>query len=110
MNATELAIEMLKWEELKQQLNETEERIVRAVMDIGKTQTVGNVRASYSGGRKSYDYQAAATRLNISEETIGQFTTIPAPRIDWRGICTYVDAKEIPYTMSDPSVSVKMLA
>ena len=54
-----LAADMLKWERMRCELDDLEQSIKDAVMQLGKTQTVGNVRASYSGGRKSYDYETA---------------------------------------------------
>ena len=55
MNASELAIAMLNWEQKKNELDALELVIKAAVLEMGNTQTVGNVRATYSGGRKSYD-------------------------------------------------------
>ena len=55
MNASELANKMLAWECLKMDLDRLGADIEKAVLEIGKTQTVGNVCAPYSAGRKKYD-------------------------------------------------------
>ena len=59
MNDTELATKMLQYGDLKRALEVLEAQIQIAVLERGKTQTVGSVRASYSAGRKTYDYEAA---------------------------------------------------
>ena len=72
MNKSDLAQTMLKWEQVQREAD-----ALAAELGIGKTQTVGNVRASYSGGRKSYDYQAAADgHPMVGRATAGLFMTI----------------------------------
>jgi len=44
MDSNELARKMLAWGELQEQAAELEAEIKEAVLEIGKTQTVGNVR------------------------------------------------------------------
>jgi hypothetical protein len=110
MNPTELAHAMLEWETTQRKADELAETIKAAVLEIGKTQTVGNVRASYSAGRRTFDYREAADgHPMVSEVTIGLFTTIPEPRIDWAGICKHAGIEDIPFTQTAPSVSVKLL-
>ena len=113
MDATELAEKMLYWERAQRKADALAAEIQAAVLEIGKTQTVGNTRASYSAGRKSYDYQAAADGHKwVSEVTVFLFTTIvpQTENVDWRGICQHVGIEDIPYTQSAPSVTVKLLA
>jgi len=54
MDSKELAQKMLAWGELQEQAAELEAEIKAAVLEIGKTQNVGNVRATYSNPRKTY--------------------------------------------------------
>lgn len=111
IDLSELARLMLTWEKLNNDLAVYENAIMDTVLTLGKTQTVGNVRASYSGGRKTYDYQEAADgHLMVSDATKKLFTIIPEPRIDWRGICKHVGIDIIPFTKSPPRVTVKLLA
>jgi len=102
-----LAKLMLDWEQVQQRADEIKEAIQDAVLQICKTQTVGNVRATYSAGRKSYDYREAADgHPMVSNATIGLFTT---PSIDWRSICKHVGIEDVPFVQGDPSVSVKLV-
>ena len=109
MNASTLAKMMLQWETQKRRLNELEQAIRDSVLQIGKTQTVGNVRATYSKGRKKFDYKEAWKRH-------GYYTDIDIEKYkkvtyDYRAICrdASFDQDEIPFTESPPSVSVKLL-
>ena len=52
MDNSQLAILMLRWEAIKKDLIEVENRIKTQVLALAKTQVAGNVRASYSAGRK----------------------------------------------------------
>jgi len=110
MNSSELAMTMLEWEEKRASLDTLESAIKAAVLELGKTQTVGRVRASYSGGRASYNYQKAAQgHPTVSEDTIALFTTVPEPRVDWKSICEHAGIEEVPFTKSAPSVTLKLL-
>jgi hypothetical protein len=108
MNASALATKMLEWEQKRLELDALEADIKAAVIELGKTQTVGNVRASYNKERKSYDYRGAAEgHMMVGDATVALFTT---PKIDWRGICKHVGIEEVPFTQSSPSVTVKLLS
>lgn len=106
-----LAMKMLEWERKQKEADLLRAEIEWAVMGIKRTQTVGNVRATYSGGRKAYDYQDAAYCHPVSEATIELFTVTPAPKTDWRKICQHVGVEkdDIPFMQSAPSVRVKLL-
>lgn len=111
MNASELARLMLYWEDQKKGLATTEARIKEAVLELGQAVDTGNVRASYSGGRKKYDYEEAAGGM-VSDATIRVFTSVipQTEKIDWRGICEKAGIEDIPFTQSEPSVTVKLLS
>lgn len=107
MNATELAKAMLEWEEMQRKADELAEAIKNTVMKIGKTQTVGNVRASFRSSIKRYDYQSAADgHPAVREATLELFTK---KSIDWRGVCKHAGIEDVPFTQSEPSVSLKLL-
>lgn len=109
MNASELAQRMLEWERVKAELDALTTEIEDAVMDLGETQTVGKVRASYSGGRKTYDYETAGQNAppSIIEDFTEEVTTI---KTDWRSICKKAGIEDVPFRQSDPSVRVKLLS
>lgn len=106
MNATELAQAMLKWQELMDQVKLLEADIKTAVLEIGKTQTVGNVRASYSGGRRTFDYQTpglAAPVTLIADHTRTETIT------DWKSVCEVAGIEPVVIDQSPPSVIIKMV-
>lgn len=120
MNATELATRMLEWETTQRAADALRAEIEAAVLALGKTQTVGNVRATYSAGRKSYDYEAVARAgmgsndpaeaeiwWNVKDEHAQVID-----KIDWKAVCEtmHVAVDEIPVkSQSEPSVTVKLL-
>ena len=59
MDNSQLAALMLEWEATQRKADEIAAVIKQAVLDIGKTQVVGNVRATFSAGRRTFDYRAA---------------------------------------------------
>lgn len=106
MNASELAAKMLEWEQAKRQLDTLTAEIQEAVLEIGQTQTVGNVRASYSAGRKSYNYETAIEAADLSPGSLGPFEVVT---VDWRAACKGLGITDVPFAQSEPSVSVKLL-
>ena len=50
---------MLEWEAAQRKADELRLDIEDLVLALGKTQTVGNVRATFSQGRRTFDYRAA---------------------------------------------------
>ncbi len=108
MNESELAAKMLKWEEIKRSLDEIEQEIKCAVLELQKTQTVGNVRASYSKGRISRDYEAAVEATKLAPDALDPFKVV-RETTDYRSACKELGITEIPSSQSPPSVSVKLL-
>lgn len=106
MNASELARLMLKWEMLKREIETTELRIKEAVLELERTVDTGNVRASYSKGRVKYDYQAAAIANGCS---LAPFERLI---VDYRAACKgwAIPNQDIPFTQSEPNVTVKLLS
>jgi hypothetical protein len=51
---------MLDYEAMQRRADALRAEIEAAVLALGKTQTVGNVRATFSQGRRTFDYQAAS--------------------------------------------------
>jgi len=80
-------------------------KIESAVLEMGKTVVVGNVRASYRKGRASYRYAEAC--INVAPEVVARHTPTPSP--NWRAICT--ELKLVPEcTRGAASVVVKLVA
>lgn len=117
-DASQLAKLMLLWEEKRRSLDELEAAIKDTVLQLGKTQTVGNVRASFFKPRNSYDYETPVQDLldcpETSDEdhakirnTIHNCTT---QVVDWRAVCKFRDIDPIVTPGEGPgSVSIKLL-
>ena len=112
MNASQLASTMLEWEQRKIELDLLTNMIESAVLDIGKTQTVGNVRATFRNGRKKYDYERGAKDYPGTNDTIIEEYTVhpetPLPYVEWKKVCAHVGCA-IPFEQGDPGVTVKLI-
>ena len=109
MNSSELAMRMLRWEVLQRQADFVMTEIEDTVLAMKKTQVVGCVTAKYNGGRRSFDYEAAAMGCDdVNAETIARYTTTKVV-VDWRELCHKCEIVDgIPFTKSAPSVSVRI--
>jgi hypothetical protein len=110
---------MLDWGRQKRALDELGEKIQVAVLALGKTQTVGTVRATFSKGRKRYDHEAA---WDAFAEPIYEADNDPEAEIeidgwkqkhertdyDYRALCKEAGIEDIPFTQGEPSVSLKL--
>lgn len=103
MDARQLAQALLDWGDKQRELNDLETTITAAVLQLGKTQKVGDVRATYSAGKKQYDYQIAA--VDPPQEVVWKHSKTV---VDWKSVCEEIGATSIPCKQSDPSVRVKL--
>jgi hypothetical protein len=105
---SELAKDMLEWESLKRSLDRLEASIKERVIALGKTQNVGNVRATYSGGRRSFDYETPGRAAD--PEIIKAFTeTKIVETTAWKEICERAGIEPVIISTTPPSVTVKMV-
>jgi len=107
MNATELAEKMLQWQEAQKRADVLKVEIQHAVLAIGKTQTVGDVRASYSRGRKVYDYEIGGR--TASEEIIALHTKT-VTSVDWRKVSKDAKIEPVVVSQGEPSVKLKLMS
>lgn len=133
MDKSELSMKMLEWEKLQNQIKALEKEIQTAVLEIGKTFDVGNIRASYSAGRREFNYQEACKDADpgiidkcttrsvvIDYEAIFKLVKIPhdilsanttlSTSIDWKAVCDEIgiEKDKIPLlSQKPPSVTVK---
>lgn len=110
MNSKELAQKMLQYGELMEQAQALEKEIKDAVLEVGKTQTVGNVRATFSNPRKSYQSWEDAV-LEIDGFVQDDYTEYPEPFVNWQRA-----GKDLKVTRSSsipegakPTVRVKLI-
>jgi len=108
--ARTLALLLLKWEEHREQLDALETDIQGIVLSLKRTQVVGNVRATYSAGRKRYDYETALRGHDITDDSMQAHTTITTT-VDWRALCKHLEIAQgtIPCEQSAPSVTIKKI-
>jgi hypothetical protein len=132
MNASELAKKMLEWELKYRELDILEQAINLTVLEIGKTQTVGSVRATYSKGRAKYDYEMPGQQApqeiinNHSHSTIdidwmevakdADYTTemrekhtIKIVHTEWQKVCKDSEIEPLIISQGEPKVKVKLL-
>lgn len=107
MDKSQLARLMLEWEEVKRRLDYLEAHIRNEVLQLQESQKVGNVKATYYTGRRTYDYEAACEG---TDDALVEAYTIP--KVDWRSLALEgigLEQEEIPFKESQPSVSLKLL-
>jgi len=128
MNASELAEKMLLWEKNKIELDALGAEIEAEVLKLEKTQVVGGVRVTYSGGRSTYDYSTPcltvdetikakfATEREVVDwnavadeapEIVKKFTTIETD-YDYKSICKEANIKPVVLSKSDPTATIKL--
>ena len=108
VDRSQLAKLMLRWESIKQELDEIEGYIVDSVLRIEETVEVGNVRASYSAGRKRYNYQDVGSDAPTS--LVAEYTKT-VEQTDWRALVMdgmQMSKDQIPFVQSDPTVTLKI--
>ena len=103
MDMGELARLMIEWEDARRKLDALENQITAAVLEHGKTVVVGNVSASYSKGRTTYDYATAGQ--DAPEDVIQLFTESV---VDWKAVCNHAFITPPILKVSPPSVTVKI--
>ena len=106
INPSDLARVLLRWEKIYIALQAQEVLIEQAILDLEKTVTVGNVRASYSGGRKTYGYETAG--INAPQVIIDNHSKTVI-KTDWKAVCEEALYLDVPFIKSDPSVTLKLL-
>ena len=111
LDLSDLALKMLEWEKKRKELEMMEALIEYNVLSLGKTQNVGNVRVTYSKGRKTYDYQNTAIAHDADEAIIDAHTSTPAPVINWRGVCEEIGLSQdaIRHRKGEPSAKIKLV-
>jgi hypothetical protein len=100
---------MLEYEDLDRRMKEIKERITAGVLEREQTQQVGNVKATYRKGRKSYDYQAVCE--DAPDDVVEQYTKV-RKSVSWSKVALEglgIPRKEIPFSVGEPSVSIKVV-
>ena len=107
MNNLEFAKAMVRYEELHKELKALEAQITDHVMGLEQTQEIGNVKARYSKGRTSYNYEMITSDypLDTLKPYIAKHSKM-IEKIDWRSICKELDYD--PPIANEPTPYVKV--
>ena len=112
MDSTQLAVAMLEYGKLMNQAKALEKDIKTAVLEIGKTQTVGNVRATFSKPRKTYQSWEDAVLDNQPDGFVqDDYIVFHDPTINWQkaGEDYKIERNSWIDEGKKPSVSVKLV-
>jgi len=107
MNARELEGLLMEWDKARVILEDIETQIKDEVLIRGKTFSTHTVTASYSGGRRNFDWKGAGSQA--SADVIARHTVqppLPDPVTDWKLVCKEAEI-EPSFTKGAPSVRVK---
>jgi hypothetical protein len=128
MNASELAERMLEWERFKRTLDALSAEIEAEVLKIGKTQVVGSVRVTYSGGRATNDYETPgkdappeliekhSEAVEVTDwnavadmvpDVVKKFTTVEIS-VDWKAVCEDAKINPIVVSRTEPKATIKL--
>lgn len=84
MDNSQIAALMLEWEATQRKADELAAQIKAAVLAISKTQVVGNVRATFSAGRRTFDYRAAVEAAEAAGQLEpGSLAPWESEKVDW---------------------------
>lgn len=112
MDKKDFVAKCLRWQELQEEAAAIAAELEAETLTLGKTQTVGDVRVTFSNPLKKYDHQDAAEgHPMVSEATISLFTTQPEPYVDWRAICKHagITVEGVVPEGKKPTAKIKLL-
>lgn len=103
MKKRELAEKLLELGDLMRQVEKLQAELEPVILELGKTQVVGDVRATYSKGRGKTDYQKAVEDSKIDP------TGFEKVAYDYKKCCEYylIDTEKY-YTPGEPTVCFKL--
>lgn len=107
--AMTLAQKLHQWGELKRQLDSLEADIQAEVLELKQSQSVGDVVATYTIGRGSYNYEEIVRKVGASKVIIESHSKYVT---DWKAVCEEIyippEVKAEYYTPGTPSVRLKL--
>lgn len=102
---------MIKWRAAMAEIQSLEEEIKAEVIALGKTFDVGNIRASYTAGRRTFDYETPCASL--PQEVLDAYTvTVPPVEerkyVDYTALCKGEGIEPVVKSQTSPSVTLKL--
>ncbi len=105
MKSSQLASLMLDWENAQTKADSLAQQIREEILKLGKSQTVGNVVATYRKGTTSYDYETPA-RATIQPDILAdKYSKLV---YNFREACIDNNIEPLVIGIGDPSVSLKL--
>ena len=102
---TDLIEKMLEWKKLQLAANELKTEIEAEVFEIGKTQTVGDIRVTYSKPSRSFLYEDAVKDSGLDYDT-SEYETV---KVNWRKMAKDLNL-EVDYAQKSPAkATLKLL-
>lgn len=105
MDKSQLTTKMLEWETKKKELDALEVEIKNEILHMEESFDAGNVHASFSGGRRTFDYKSVGEKA--PQQIIAECTSTIIST-DWKTVCEKAQIMDIPFTMGNPSVNLKI--
>ena len=109
MDKKEFAKLMLKWSDLKEEMDDIEAVIATEVLEIGKTVDIGYTSAAYSAGRATYAWEQEALAGDASAALILSLSTTTITT-KWKDVCKKLGIDEAPVLKAGtPSVTLRLV-
>lgn len=108
MDEINLAKLFIEYAETRKKLQEMEEQIKAACLDLQKSFKIGSVSATYYGPSTVTDYEGAARAYGASDEVIQKNTTV-SESVSWKGVCedSFITPGDMFKIVKPPRVVVK---
>ena len=111
MDKKEFAKLMLKWSDLKEELDDIEAVIAAEVLEIGKTIDIGYTSAVYSAGRRTFGWEQVAKEQGVTDAVVDKHsTTTVTVTTKWSEVCKEMEITDPPVIKAGtPSVTLKLV-
>ena len=108
MDKKTLARKMLELSDLMLEVKKLQDEITPAILDLERSQEVGDIKATYYSGRSKTDYQQCVVDAEIPEEELHHYTRFT---IDFKRVCEDKGLKTDGYKsqMRGPYVTYKVV-
>ncbi len=107
MTAPELKKMMSSWKSQKEQLDLLETTIKTEVLKRESTFETDDATATFRKGTRKFNYECDTVVMSAPLQLVEVHTKVVS-KIDWKAICSTLKIKDIPFTQSDPTVSLKV--
>lgn len=107
LSATQIAQLILDWGQKKKELDRLEAQIQEACLPLARTQTVGDVRASYRKESVAQDWKTAWNTARDNAPVPAEYCKLIP---DYRAACSAYTIYEAPEIIRPATVTLKLLS